>query len=162
LARRLSPEKQLELERLSRILKAFAAWADPIIRLPPEGETLAKAVDRAIEERNLPGLRMVLNDLLPMTQAATTPQRLKLDAALREHAGVSLLSLLERQSARIDRLRKRAKLTSEEQYFLVREHIDLLEGQAEHAGVIAELHALLEQYETNALKRSNQNRDQAL
>jgi hypothetical protein len=157
----LSPEKQLELERLSRILKAFAAWADPIMRLPPERETLAKAVDRAIEERNLPGLRMVLNDLLP-TQAATTPQRLELDAALREHAGVSLLSLLERQTARIDRLRQRGKLTSEEQYFLVRDHIDLLAGEAKHTGVIAELHALLEQYEMNALKRSGQNRDQAL
>jgi hypothetical protein len=158
----VSPEKQLELERLSRILTAFAAWADPIMRLPPEGETLAKAVDRAIEERNRAGLRMVLNDLLPMTQAATTPQRLELDAALREHAGVSLLSLLERQSARIDRLRQRGKLTSEEQYFLVRDHIDLLAGEAEHTGGIVELHALLEQYEMNALKRSGQDRDQAL
>ena len=161
--RRLSPEKQLELERLARILEAFAAWADPLMGLPPEGETLAKAVARAIEARNLSGLRMVLNDIMPMTQAATVGQRLELDTLLRERAGVRLVSLLERQNARIERLRHRGMLTSEEQYYLVREHIDLLKGEAEHVGVVAELYGLLEQYEMRALTRSGrQNRDQAI
>ena len=151
--RRLSPEKQLELERLSRILRVFAAWADPLMRLPAEGETLGKAVERAIEAANLPGLRMMLNDLVPMTQAATTAQRMELDVLLREQAGVGLISLLERQNKQIERLRARGRLTSDEQYYLVREHVELLASDAAQAGVVAELFALLEQYERAGSKK---------
>jgi len=43
---------RLELERLTRILGAFAAWADPILALPPEGETLAKTVARGVQGRH--------------------------------------------------------------------------------------------------------------
>ena len=161
--KQLPPEKQLELERLTRILEAFAAWADPILALPPHGETLAKTLARVVQTRSVPGLRMMLNDLLPMTRGATPAQRREFDALLRERAGVSLSSLLERQTARIERLRKRGKLTSEEQYYLVREHIDLIEGEAEHAEVVAELYTLLEQYEERVLKASQRrDRDQAI
>ena len=154
MSKRLSPEKALELDRLSRILGAFAAWADPIMALPPEGETCSKTVARVVRTRSVSGLRMLLNDLIPMIQGATTGQRRTLDELLREKAGVSLSALLERQNARIQRLRQRGKLTSEEQYYLVREHIDLIEGDAEHTELVSELYGLLYQYEETAIKRT--------
>lgn len=152
--RRLSPEKQLELDRLARILGVIAAWAAPLTGLPPEGETLTRAVSRAYEAGNLPGLRMVLNDLVPMTQAATLNQRKDLDRQLREKAGVGLSALMQRQSAQAARLIERGQLTSEQQYYLVREHVELLADDPDQAADVPRLHALLEAYEARAARRA--------
>jgi hypothetical protein len=153
MSRRLSPEKQLELERLSRTLSVVAAWADPLSGLPPEGETFAKVIARESEARNLPGLQMILNDLVAMTQAAALDQRQDLDRQLQERAGVTLSSLMQRQFATVERILKRGKLTSEQQYYLVREHVEFIASDPAHAADVAALYALLEAYETLVAKR---------
>src|SRR4051812_9251509 len=118
---RLSPEKKLELERLSRTLGVMAAWADPLSGLPPDGETFSKVIARESAAGNLRGLQMILNDMVAMTQASATDQRQDLDRQLRERAGVSLSSLMQRQFVAVERILKRGKLTSEQQYYLIRE-----------------------------------------
>jgi hypothetical protein len=153
MTRRLAPEKQLEVDRLGRVLAVIATWADPLTGLPPEGETFSKAVARTCEARDLPGLRMMLNDLVPITEAATVAQRKDLDRALRENVGVTLASLMERQRAQIERLVKRGKLTSEQQYYLVREHLDLIADDPEQAASLPTLDAMVEAYEISAAKR---------
>ena len=152
--RRLSPEKQLELDRLARILGAIAAWMDPRSGLPPEGETFTKVVVREHARRNLPGLQMMFNDLVAMIPAATPAERRELDSQLQDQAGVSLGSLLERQFAQVDRLLQRGKLTSEQQYYLVREHVDFIADDPGRAEDVAKLYALLEAYEVRAARRA--------
>jgi hypothetical protein len=151
--RRLAPEKQLELDRLNRTLSVMAAWADPLSGLPTDAETFAKVVAREVHARNLAGLRMILNDLVAMTQAASLQQRRDLDTQLRERAGVSLSSLMQRQSAAVARILKRGKLTSEQQYYLVREHMEFVADDPTHATHLPALYALLEAYEVTAAKR---------
>jgi hypothetical protein len=153
MTRRLSAEKQLELERLSRTLSVMAAWADPLSGLPPEGETFAKVVARESEARNLPGLQMILNDMVAITQAAALDQRQDLDRQLKERAGVSLGSLMQRQFARVERILKRGKITSEQQYYLVREHMEFITNDPAYASDAAALYALLEAHENVVARR---------
>jgi hypothetical protein len=153
MTRRLSPEKQLELKRLSRTLGVIAAWADPLSGLPPEGDTFAKVVAAESEARNLPGLQMILNDMVAITQAAAPDQRQALDRQLKERAGVSLGSLMQRQFATVERILKRGKLTSEQQYYLVREHVEFIGTDPAYAADVAALHALLQAYESVVAKR---------
>jgi hypothetical protein len=153
MTRRLSPEKQIELERLSRILSVMAAWADPLSGLPPEGETFAKVIARESEARNLPGLQMILNDMVAMTQAAALDQRQDLDRRLKERAGLGLRSLMKRQFSTVERIVKRGKLTSEQQYYLVREHVEFIRNDPAYAADVEALYALLEAYENVVSKR---------
>ncbi|MDB4908078.1 MAG: hypothetical protein JWO05_2862 [Gemmatimonadetes bacterium] len=154
MTRRLSPEKQLELERLSRLLGIMAGWADTLSGLPPEGDTFTKAVTRASEAKNLPGLQMILNDLVAMTQAASLDQRQLLDRQLKERAGVSLGSLMQRQFATVERILKRGKLTSDQQYYLIREHIEVIADDQTYAADLPALYAMIEAYETLVAKRA--------
>ena len=161
--RRLSPEQDLELERLFRMLSVVGAYLDSQMGLSPESETLAKATTRAYEARNLRGLRMMEGDLGGMLQAASPTQRREVDRLLRERAGTSVSALMERQFAQIRRLRQRGKLTSEQQYYLVREHVDFIADDADRASEAAELYALLEAYESAAGRRAQpRNRDGAV
>ena len=161
--RRLSPEQNLERERLFRVLSVVGTYLDSQMGLSPEGETLAKATARAYEARNLRGLRMMEGDLGGLLQAASPTQRREVDRLLRERAGTSLSALMEKQFAQIRRLRQRGKLTSEQQYYLVREHVEFIADDAERASEAAELYALLEEYESAAAKRAQRgNRDRAV
>ena len=152
--RRLAPEKQLELDTLARFLGVIAAFADTLMTGGARSETLAAVVAKTHADKNLRGLRMVHADLLAMTAAMTAAHRRELNAQLRDRAGVSLLSLLERQGQRIARLRARGKLTSEQQYYLVREHIELLMDDPARADELRELQGLLEDFELRAAKRA--------
>ena len=161
--RRLSPEKQFELESLSRVLSVIAAYLDGLSGLGPDAPSLAKAVTRASEERNLRGLRMAQGDLIAMTQAATPAQRRELDHLLRDRVGVSLSSLMDRQEAQISRVRERGKLTSEQQYYLVREHVEFIGDDPERAEELRALSVMLEEYEAAAAKRLERaHRDRAV
>ena len=152
--RRLAPEKQLELDTLARVLGVVAAFSDTLMAGDARSETLAAVVAKAYAEKNLRGLRMVQGDLIAMTAVMTTAQRRALDSKLQERAGVSLLSLLERQGQRVARLRARGELTSEQQYYLVREHIELLMDDPAHAAELTELQVMLEAFALRAAKRS--------
>jgi hypothetical protein len=158
--RRLSPEEDLELERLFRVLSVVGTYLDAQMGLSPEAETLAKAATCAYEARNLRGLRMMEGDISGFLQAASPTQRREMDRLLRERAGTSLAVLMEKQFAQIRRLRQRGKLTSEQQYYLVREHVEFIAEDAERAAEAAELYALLEEYESAAARRAQRgNRD---
>jgi hypothetical protein len=96
---------------------------------------------------------MMLDDLVAMIPAATQAERHELDRRLKERAGVTLSSLMERQFAQIERLVRRGKLTSEQQYYLVREHVELIDDDPEYEAELPKLFALLEAYEIVAAKR---------
>src|SRR5262249_20596789 len=106
--RKLSPEHQLELESLYRILQVFGDFADGRMRaLAP---AMSDALRRAYEARDLRGLRMARGDVVAMVQSATVAQRRELDAQLRARAGVSLDELTASDVQRVDRIRSRGRV----------------------------------------------------
>jgi hypothetical protein len=148
--RKLSPEHQLELESLYRVLQVFAAFADGL--MPDLASAASDGLRRAYDTRDLRGLRMARGDLVAMAQAATAAQRRDLDAQLRARTGVSLDELTARDVQRVDRIRARGRVSSEEQYYLVRERVEFITGEPSHSAECAELQHLLDAYESRAVE----------
>ena len=122
--RRLQPEQQLELDALYRVVAVIAEWFDELSPESVRGQ-MTTAMRRAYDDRSLRGMRLAYNDLVEMTSAADAGQRSELDARLRVRANTNLGALRTKKLQRIERILTRAKITSEEQYYLVREHVEL-------------------------------------
>ena len=97
---------------------------------------------------------MAYNDLVEMTNAGSATQRRDLDALLRVEANTSLEALHAKTVRRVDRVRVRGKLTSEEQYYLVREHVESLADAPERAAEVQQLWALLHEFEERSAARA--------
>jgi hypothetical protein len=147
--RKLSPEHQLELEPLYRVLQVFGDFADGLT--PDLGPALSEGLRRAYEARDLRGLRMARGDMVAMAQAATVAQRRELDAQLQARAGVSLDDMTVRDVQRVDRIRSRGRVSSEEQYYLVRERVEFINGDPTRSAECAELQRLLDAFEPRAV-----------
>ena len=122
----------------------FGSFLDRV--MPDLGPAAAAGIDRAYAERDLRALRLARGDVIAMAQAATVAERRELDATLRAEAGVSLDDLSARDVQRIARIRARGRLTSEEQYYLVRERVDYIAGRPDRADEYGELPKLLHEY----------------
>lgn len=156
--RKLSPEDQLELESLYRQLAVFG---DFLAELSPAGTAAIEGIRRAYDARDLRGLRMARGDIAAMTQAASPAERRRLDAMLRERAGVSLGELSERELRRVRQVRARGKVTSEEQYHLLRERVEFLGDDPEGAEERREIWALLHAFEERACRSAREHHDRA-
>jgi hypothetical protein len=151
--RKLSAEKQLELESLYRVAAIIAAFIDARIPNLPSGGFTA-AMREALEERDLRGLRLAYNDLVASTEAASGAEKRELDQRLQAEAGVSIASLLKRRYQRVGRFRSRGKLTSEEQYYLVREYVEFAGHDPANAVEVEELTAMMAAYEDRVAERA--------
>jgi len=151
MARKLSAEHLLELESLYRVQRVLCEFCDQF--LPPIDETFSAALSRAYAARDLRGLRMVSGDLLALVRAATPVQRRELDGRLRQQAALSLDDLSARELQRIARIRARGRITSDEQYYLVRERVVFLEGDPERADECDELQRMVLAYEERSAQR---------
>ena len=157
---KLSAEQQLELETLYRSASVIAGFFDALTPSLPAGG-FGAALLRALEQRDLRGMRMAHNDLVAATQAATSVQKRELDEALRDQAGVSLVSLVGRQYQRVERIRARGRVTSEEQYYLVREYIEFAALDPERAAEVPQLAAMLKDFEQRAVAAAQKRLRQA-
>jgi hypothetical protein len=151
--RKLSPEQQLELDSLYRVIGTITEWYDELAAPELRGQ-MSDALRRAHEKRDLRGLRMAYNDLVEMTNAATVAQRRDLDGRLRARANTTLEALSARKMQRIGRIRARGKLTSEEQYYLIREYVEFSFDDPEKADEVTELLAMLDDYEVRSALRA--------
>jgi hypothetical protein len=61
---------------------------------------------------------------------------------------------MQRQFAAVERILKRGKLTSEQQYYLVREHVEFIATDPAYAADVAALYVLLGAYEAVTAKRA--------
>jgi hypothetical protein len=143
--RKLSPEHRVELESLFRIVATITEWYDGMVT--PGTPRMSDAMPRAYEASDLRGMRAAYNDLLAMTNAANAVQRLELNRLLRERTGLSPETLDARKRQRLDRIRARGVLTSEEQYYLVREHVEFILGLPERSDEAREFAQLLNAFE---------------
>lgn len=123
--RALTPERQRELDSLRAVLLVFADFQRPYFdgRL---ADVMVETVEKAHRERALSELRMVRDDMVAMSEGCTAKQMRWLDTMLRERAGIALDDLHARRLARIAKVRERGRITSETQYYLVREHMELI------------------------------------
>jgi hypothetical protein len=152
--RRLSPEHQLELERLYRILRVLAEFLDQL--MPAIAPTAADTIRCAYEERDLRGLRAARTDFVAMARVASAAQRRELDQQLRARSAVSLDELSERELRRIGQIRTRGKITSDEQYYLISERIEFIAGDSAREDEYTELLRLLGSFEERSCQTSSE------
>ena len=121
MSRRVSPEKQLELDSLYRVVAVIAEWLDEHMSEQLRGQWLAAT-------------RKAYSDGV-------------LDGRLRARAGTNLEILQVKMAERIERIRKRGKLTSEEQYYLVREHVEFIFDTPGRADEVEQLLTMMNDFE---------------
>lgn len=141
-----SPEKQRELDELVRVLRVLAAFKRSLIG-EKMGDMFVQAVEDAYDRGSVPQLRMAYNDLVESTQGYSPQQLRQLDLLLHEQAGTSLDVLLEKRNARIRKIRERGRISSDEQYYLVREYFELIWDDASRWEESRALQALMSAYE---------------
>jgi len=149
LARKLSPENRLELERLGRELSAVAS-----VLFRPDDIGFQAAIEGAVHDGNLRGIRMMVGDVLEMLQVATPEQRLAIDGQLRARNCRPLADIDTRSHARLQRLLKRGSLRGEEQYYFARGQLTLIQDAPERRTEAVRLRALLDEYEARRATRS--------
>jgi hypothetical protein len=101
----------------------------------------------------LAGLREGRSDLIMMAGLLPGEQQRRLDAHLRERLGVSLDSLQTTRMGRLSRLRQKGRITTDEQFRLVRRRLDQIEGDPPFAGEARDLSSLAADYEATAMRR---------
>jgi len=131
------------------VATAIAEWYDELAS-SPAASRMADAIRGVYDARDLRALRMAYNDLVEIPRAASAAQRRELDHRLRTQANTSLEALDGRMADRIRRIRARGRVTSEEQYYLVREHVEFIATLPERANEACELLALLDAYEQHS------------
>ena len=89
-----------------------------------------------------------------MTRAANAVQRRDLNARLQVEANTSLAALDRKAHQRIQRIRTRGAVTSEEQYYLVREHVEFIATVPDRADEAQELLGLLDAFERRAARKT--------
>lgn len=158
--RKPSPQKQLELESLHRVATVLAAFIDSRFPTPLPDGGFSGAIQRAFERGDLRGLRMAHNDLVASLEAASAAEKRDIGVLLQERAGVSVTTLLQRRFQMIERILARGRLTSEEQYYLVREYVELAEHDSSKADEVIRLWQMMHTFEergrAQARSRSNE------
>jgi hypothetical protein len=151
MARRLSLERQRELDDLRAIFEVFGAFEDDIA--PVAGRSWAGIVSAAHERGDLAGMRMIRNDSIESLVAFSAAQRRELDRRLRAGPGITLDSLEAQHLARIDRIRAKGRIATEPQYYLVKERIEVIWDDPERAEEYQALRAVLQEYEERVAQR---------
>jgi hypothetical protein len=104
-------------------------------------------LERTYHRGAIAGLREARNDILTMASLLPGAELRRLDAMLREHAGVSFDELDARRLARVHRLRETGRLTRDEEYRLVASRLDQIGDMPEYEDEAAELRGLMAVYE---------------
>ena len=93
------------------------------------------------------GMRQGLHDLLTMASDLSGAQLRLVAAELRHRHGIELDSLQQRRLARLTIVRDRGRITSDEQWYLVRSRIDEISGFESQSAECEELQRLADGYE---------------
>jgi hypothetical protein len=153
MARARSPEKQRELDQIVQILCVLTDFKRGVFgaELGEKGEQLGQmfvdAIEKAYASGSLAGLRMAYNDLVEMAQSYSPAQLRQLDGRLRSEAGTSLNDLFAKRNARVKAIRERGRITSDEQYYLVREFFEFMWDDPARRDEASELQELMFKHE---------------
>jgi hypothetical protein len=151
MSRRLNPDRQRELDELRSVFEVFGAYLDEISPVP--GHSWEGIVSAVHARGDLTGMRSIRNDSIESLIAFSAEQRRELDRRLRAGSGITLDSLEAQHLARIDRIRAKGRISSELQYYLVKERIEVIWDDSERAEEFRALLAILESYEERVARR---------
>jgi hypothetical protein len=141
-----TPEQQQQLDDLVRSLRVLAGFKRSQIG-GEIGNMFVQAIEEAYDRGSMSQLRMGYNDLVESTQAYSPQQLRHLDLLLREQAGTSLDELLEKRNARIRKIRERGSISSDAQYYLVREYFEFIWDDVSREEEARTLQDLMSAYE---------------
>ena len=161
--RSLTPERQKELDSLYALTRALADFQSAELSEDLAAQ-LRDVVERTYRERSLPGLRQIRDDMLAATDGTLNnrSERQRLDALLRERTGHGLAHHVAAQRSEIAKVRERGFITTDRQYYLLKEHLELIATDPEHQDEAAALQALMTAYEERAaLRGRGRDRDPA-
>jgi hypothetical protein len=148
---RLSTDRQRELDKLRAVFGVVGAYLDEISPVP--GHSWEGIVTAVHARGDLTGMRSIRNDSIESLIAFSATQRRGLDRRLRAGSGITLDSLEAQHLARIDRIRTKGRISSELQYYLVKERIEVIWDDPERAEEFRALQAMLEGYEERVARR---------
>lgn len=167
-ARDLTPAQRTEYDELLARGRVLAEFVDELMAAEyaarsggtagPLPFPLADAFDDSAERPGTPrewlaGLREAFNDLVEMSEDLDGGAVRRLDARLRERCGVSLDALHARRLGRLERLRAKGRLATEEQYHLVRGRLEQVWDDAARAEEARQLTALIADFERRVAER---------
>jgi hypothetical protein len=155
---RPTPTQQQEFEDLHRVLSVICGHFDEVA---PMAGGFSWAGMLEVSTVNLSGLRSLRTDLLEALQGYTPAQKRELDARLRRNLGVSLDSVQARELARIAAVRARGKITSDDQYYVLRGRMEVIWDDPERIDEFDALQSLTTSYEERAAKRGTRRRNSA-
>lgn len=151
-------ERREELEFLRRLCDTLV----DAIPYPPEiARAFHDAIETAFRRGSLSQLRMGRDDLEAMIENAIADDpdvRRRLDTLLRERLGITADDALAKRRMRIERIRERGRIVTETQYYLVREHVELIWEDEARADEFRTLQAMLADFETRAGLRAQRRR----
>jgi hypothetical protein len=128
-------------------------FLDRECELPPAG-TFSEVISREYSKKNVSGLRVVHAEFVGgMVPSCTVAQRRELDALLRAKIGVTLDSLEKRQLDRINKLRARGRISNDQQYYMIRERVEMIWDDPERVEEFQALQSLLGAYEERVASR---------
>jgi hypothetical protein len=152
MVRRLSPERQRELDELRDIFTVFAAYLDERAGVP--GHSRADLVARVYERRDLTAMRSLRNELVETLVAFSAAQRRELDERLREGPGTTLDALEAKHLDRIAKLRAKGRIATEPQYYVLKERVEVIWDDPQRREEFEALRAMLTAYEERVARRA--------
>ena len=152
---RSNPDRQKKIDELKLLCMTLIDCLSSL-----EGEfsdemvaSFRAGINGGAERRSLAGLRMALSDLISMIHAVPARRRSGLDLLLRERTGLDLEQLLSKQTARVRRVMEAGKIRNETQYYLLREHLELVTGDPSRANELSDVQRLLHDFEERQVRR---------
>jgi hypothetical protein len=161
--RSLTPDRQAELDSLYALTHALAEFHSAELSAELAAQ-LREVVERTYRESSLPGMREIRDDMLAATEGTLRdpPKRHRLDVLLRERTGHGLAHYLSGQQREIAKIRQRGFITTDRQYYLLKEHLELIATDPDHQDAAVAVQELLTAYEERtALRGRGKDRDPA-
>jgi hypothetical protein len=151
-------DKSSEAETLGRALEILYRGIDDSQEWKPQSrkdEALNRFLARKEEDirkkrvgRLKTGMKEMLRDL---PHLVPLPIQRRLFAQVEQETGLRLATYLDRDSARLKAILARSRIRNEDEYRLLRSHIDTLEGDPGQAAALQEAYRLSGEFETRLL-----------
>jgi hypothetical protein len=142
---RLKPEHLAELRQLYQQSVAVVDWLVAHDHLG-SGADWKRALAGAFDIQNLRGLRMAARDLGDMLRFLPPGERHELVRAVERRTGRSLLMLEAKDAKAAAAIVKRGRVRNDNEYYLLRSHLDRIEADPARASEAEPVMRLLEGY----------------
>ncbi len=156
-------KKQEKQELLNNLFKANLIFIDFFTNkygseylkygiVDPYGET-KKLIQKAYESGDLKILRAGNNDFMDQVREMPIKDANELSAILKKELGKDLTVLEKMRLTNIQKIIKKGKIITDEEYYLVRERTEEIYNDVNHRNELEELNALIIEFDESKSKR---------